>query len=241
MLIYTIIRLLFISIITFFIATKPEVKEITYFSKQTWNAKETIPFYLGFALLALISFILYKNVSNYIVYQILTYVISLIAGLILLLSIKLIILKKKISIEVIGLKTSHIFWFIIFFIIQYLILIIFCISKFIQNYNLLIWSLIYFSTVLIIWPTIEVVFFLGMVFIPTSRKVGLLLAAVLISLLQSLYHFNLNAPALIINFLLVGILACYFYLKTKGILVPLLLHSSLNFFILFRDLISIST
>jgi membrane protease YdiL (CAAX protease family) len=78
-----------------------------------------------------------------------------------------------------------------------------------------------------------------MMFIPTSRILGLLNGAVLVSLLRTVIHFGNNLPVLAISFIM-GLLGCYLYIKIKRILVPLLLHSSFNFFVLMQELSSFS-
>ena len=240
MLISTLLRLIFIAIITVFLVTRSEIRKIGYFSEQSWTVEETFPVYWAFVLLSLISLMFYRNISDKFVYQVISYMISLLGGFILYVGIKIIISKKKLSLKVIGLKPSYIFWFLTFILIQYIILFAFFSGKAIQDFSLFIWSLAYFSIVLAIWPIIEEFFFLGMLFIPTSRKVGIVTGAVIVSLLQTLVHFNHTAAELAINFVTYGLLACYLYIKTRGVLAPVLLHSLLNFFVLLRDLKFIS-
>lgn len=240
MLISTLIRLILIAIITGFLIAKPEARQIKYFSQQTWTTKETFPVYWALVLLSLVSLILYKilykNAADTFAFQVISYIMTLFAGFILCFGIRIVIFKRKLSLYVIGLGNVHIFIFVIFILIQYAVLIGLFAGRSIQDYNLFIWSLTYYSVVLVLWPVIEEVLYLGMIFIPTSRKVGLLSGAVLVSLLQTLPHFNHDLAALIKNFALFGLLGCYLYIRTRGILVPLLLHSSANFFALLRDL-----
>lgn len=238
MLISASIRLFFVLLITIFLVKKSETKHIDHFSQQTWSVKETLPFYWALIILSLIAFFLFKIISNYLLHQVLAFSISFFAAFLLFFLIRRLIFRRKLSITVTGLKRSQVFWFIIFLGIQYTILITLFWGK--SNVYALIWLLTYLSVDLIIWPVTEEMFFLGMVFIPTSRKVGLIPAAIVVSLLQFLYHFDFNTTALIIAFMIWGLLKCYLYLKTKGILIPLLLHSLLNFFATLRDLHFIS-
>jgi membrane protease YdiL (CAAX protease family) len=104
------------------------------------------------------------------------------------------------------------------------------------DYNRVLWMLGHFSITLIFWPIIESVLYLGMMFIPTIRIVGIVKSAVLISLLQALSHLNYNSIEVVINFVLFGLLGCYLFIKSKRIIVPLLFHSVINFFVLLREI-----
>ena len=135
----------------------------------------------------------------------------------------------------IGYKNSDAWWFALLVVMEYGMLIAVFHDKALQKPGVAMWFFSYLSIILVFWPLIEEVFYLGMLFIPTTRVVGLIKGAVLVSLLGALIHFGHRAPSLALNFLM-GLLGCYLYVKTRRILVPLLVHSGLNFIMLMRDL-----
>jgi membrane protease YdiL (CAAX protease family) len=145
--------------------------------------------------------------------------------------------RRLMPLSALGAKSSDIYWILLFNAIQFVVLLILLYDRSsIESYSRVFLLLGYISLALIFWPIIESVLYLGMMFMPTSRIVGLVKGAVLISLLQALSHFNHNSIEMVINFTLFGLLGCYFYIKTKRIIVPLLLHSAINFFVLLHDL-----
>jgi membrane protease YdiL (CAAX protease family) len=145
--------------------------------------------------------------------------------------------RKILSLNVIGAKSSDVYWVIILIAIQHSVLLyIFYNKNIMSNSSHVFWILGISSITLIFWPIIESVFFLGLMFIPTGRIVGLVKGAVLISILQALIHFNHDFWEVFINFALFGILGCYLYIKSRRIIVPLLLHSTINFFVLLRSI-----
>jgi membrane protease YdiL (CAAX protease family) len=156
------------------------------------------------------------------------------AGSILILAAKIIMGGRKIlSPEVIGAKNFDLYWLAILIAIQYSILLICLYSKNSESGSISIfWMLGYFSITLIFWPIIETVFYLGMMLIPTSRMFGLIKGAILISSLQALSHFNYNSVEVVITFIIFGLLGSYLYIKSKRIIVPLLVHSLINFLVL---------
>ena len=234
MLLFIFIKIIAITIITVFLIAKPDSRRINHFPHQIWTPRELLPVYWIFVFLSLISLLLYKNISSHLVYQVISYLLSLLAMFALFLGIKKVIFRRKLSLQVVGLKFSYFLWFLILVAVQYAILVTFVPDKNIGNFEI-IWPFIYFSSVLILWPIIEEVFFLGMLYIPTSRRIGLIKGAFFVSLLNTLMHFNHTIFELPINLVIV-LLGCFLYIKTKGILVPLLLHSSLNFLTLLREL-----
>jgi len=233
-------RLVLISSVTVLLLTRKENQQVTYFPKQTWSAREVVPVYWMLVLISLTMLILYKIIPERHLYQFLSIIITLFTVFILLVAARIIITKKRgLPPYVIGFKASDVYCFVILIVIQYSTLIAFFHEKVMQDYSLVTWFFVYISIMLVFWPVIEETFYLGMIFIPTSRIFGLLNGAVLISLLRTVIHFGNNLPALAISFIM-GLLGCYLYIKIKGILVPLLLHSSFNFFVLIRDLNSFS-
>lgn len=234
-------RLVFLSAITIVLWTRKEKQQVPYFPQQTWPTKEMLPVYWSFALISLISFVLYRANPHGGFYLVTSPVLTLLAGAVLFVATKLIIFKRRLSLNVIGFKKRDVYWFLILVAIQFSILIfLFFTGKITEQCNGVLWPIVYFSIILVFGPVIEEVFYLGMMFIPTSRIVGLKTGAVLVCLLQALVHFDHNAAELATNFGIFGLLGCYLYIKTKGILVPLLVHSSINFFVLLRDLNSFS-
>jgi len=233
-------RLILISAITTLLLTRKDNRQVKYFQQQTWSTREVVPVYWMLVLISLIMLILHNIIPERRLYQIVSLIITLFVGFILLVAARIIITKKRgLPLYVIGFKTFDVYWFLMLIVIQYITLIAFFYEKVMQDYSLVTWFFVYISIMLVFWPVIEETFYLGMMFIPTSRILGLLNGAVLVSLLRTVIHFGNNLPALAISFIM-GLLGCYLYIKIKRILVPLLLHSSFNFFVLMRELNSFS-
>ena len=237
MTIFILAKIVFILVITILLLTRKENNQVEYFSQQTWSTKEVLPVYFVFAFLSLICLILYKANTARHIYIFTSYIFTFLAGSILFFAAKMIMGRRGIfSFETIGAKSSDLYWLLIFISIQYSVLSVILFSRnSIEDHNRILWILGYFSITLVFWPIIESVFYLGMMFIPTSRIMGLAKSAILISLLQALIHFNYNSAETVVNFTF-GLLGCYLYIKSKRIIVPLMVHSSINFFILIRDL-----
>ena len=104
------------------------------------------------------------------------------------------------------------------------------------GFTQIIFFLIFSPVALALGPLFEEVFHKGMLFITTSRKVGLLVGAIFVSFLQTLVHFTYNIPELQFIFIIIGLLGCYIFVWTRKIIAPLLLHSTLNFVVLMRDI-----
>jgi len=236
--IYLLVKIVFIIIITILLLTRKENNHVESFSQQTWSTKEILPVYWILIFLSFICFILYKSYNVGRLYIFASYIYTFLTGSILFFYAKRIMSGKGIfSFETIGAKSFDLYWLSILFAIQCGILSVILYNKFpIEEYSHIIWLLVYFSITLFFWPVIETVLYLGMLLIPTGRIIGLVKSAILISLLQALSHFDHNPPELLINFLIFGLLGCYLYIKSKRIIVPLMVHSSINFFILIRDL-----
>jgi len=228
--------MLCIAIISFVLIAKQENREIQYFPEQEWTVKEPLSFYWILVGLSLLSLILYKRVSNELTYQFVSFLVSVFGLSVLLFFIRNIIFKRRLSLDSIGFKRSYVYWFIALISAQYSILLGFFVIKTNKEFFLFVWPLIYYSVVLIIWPLVEELLYRGLIFIPTSRKIGLLTGAILVSFLQAISHFNHSPTKIIMNFTIFGIFNCYLYVRTRGILVPLLLHSSFNFVVLVRNL-----
>jgi membrane protease YdiL (CAAX protease family) len=160
------------------------------------------------------------------------------AGFVLFFAISRIICKGRLTpLSVLGAKNSDIYWILLLAAIQFSVISIFLYDRSsIESYSRIFLLLGHISIALIFWPIIESVLYLGMMLIPTIRIVGIVKGAILISLLQALSHFNHNPFEMVLNFTLFGLLGCCLYLKTKRIIVPLLLHSAINFFVLLHDL-----
>jgi len=233
-------RLILISSITTLLLTKKENQQVTYFPQQIWSAREVMPVYWMLVLISLTMLILYKTIPERHLYQLVSLIITLFAVFILLVAARIIINKKRgLTLYVIGFKIFDVYCFVILIVIQYSTLTAFFHEKVMQNYGPVSWFFAYISIMLVFWPVIEEAFYLGMMFIPTSRILGLVNGAVFVSLLRTVIHFGNNLPALAISFVM-GLLGCYLYIKIKRIMVPILLHSSFNFFVLMRDLNSFS-
>lgn len=234
-----LLKLLFLASITIFLSTRKDKKNTEYFPKQIWLTKDTLLFYWMFIFISLVSLFLSKTIPNIHFTIVVSLILTFLAGSVVFFAINVIIYKKsELSLEVIGAKTSDIYWVLIFIGIQLCVLVGFVLSKQVADND---YSQIFlvFATVpitFIFWPIIEEVFYQGMMFIPTSRIIGLKNSAIIISLLKSLAHFNYGVVELAINFFVFGLLSCYLYIKTRGILAPIILHSSINFLILIRDL-----
>lgn len=235
------VKLVFILTITAFLLTRKENYQAEYFSHQAWTTRDVLPVYWVFIVILLSLIVLFNFNSNRRLYIIISSILTLLAGSILFCAIKILFRKRKItSIEVVGAKSSDLYWLLILIVIQYSILLVFLYSKnSVVDHRRIFWVLGYYAITLVLWPVIESVFYLGMMFIPTSRIVGVIKSAVLISILQSLSHFNYDFPELIKNFAIFGLLGCYLYIKSGRIIVPLLVHSSVNFLALTRDIRSL--
>ena len=243
MLIGILVRLVFFSAITILLLIRKENQQVEYFPQQTWSAREVLPVYWAFILIAWIWLILFRTFSDERLYIVGSHLLMLLAGFILYIAAKIIICKKRrLSLKVIGIKTNDVYWYVILIAIQFSIFtaVLFFGGKGIKDYSYAFWLLADIPITLVFSPVIEEVFYLGMMFIPTSRIVGLKTSAVLVSLSHALVHFDHNAPEVAINFVIFGLLGCYLYIKTKRIVVPLLVHSSINFLLLMRDVNSFS-
>jgi membrane protease YdiL (CAAX protease family) len=231
-------RLGFILAITIFLFMREENNQVEYFPQQTWSTKEPLRVFWVFILIFLIWLILYKTKPDIRLYIFVSYLLTFLAGSILFFATKIIITRRRLSLlKVIGAKGSDLYWLIILIAIQYSILLVVLFSgNSVSEHSRILWMLGYFPITLVFWPVIESVLFLGMMFIPTSRIVGLIRSAVLISLLQALSHFTYNLSEVVINFSIFGLFGCYLYIKSKRIIVPILVHSSINFLVLMRDI-----
>jgi membrane protease YdiL (CAAX protease family) len=200
--------------------------------------RELLPVYWIFVFISIITVILFKTNSLVHLYILVSLITTLLAGFVLFFAIKKIMGKRRLMpLNVLGAKSSDIYWILLFTAIQFgVVLILLYDRSSIESYSRVLLFLGHISLALIFWPIIESVLYLGMMFIPTSRIVGLVKGAILISLLQALSHFNHNSIEMVINFALFGLLGCYFYIKTKRIIVPLLLHSAINFFVVLHDM-----
>lgn len=231
-------KIIFISAITLLLIIKKRNIKVEYFPQQTWSIREVLPVYWAFIFITLISVILYKANASGRPYIFASYISTFLAGFILFFAVKKIMRKRRIlSLSVIGAKSSDIYWILSLIAIQFSLLSVTLYSRnSVADDSRVFWMIGHLSITLIFWPIFESVLYLGMMFIPTSRIVGLLKSAVLISLLQALSHFNHNLIEVVINFTLFGLLGCYLYIKSKRLIVPLLLHSAINFFVLLRDI-----
>jgi len=231
-------KIILISAITLLLKIKRRNIEVKYFPQQKWSIREVLPVYWVFVFISLISVILYKTHSSVRLYIFTSYISTLLAGFVLFFAVKKIMGKRRISsLGVIGAKSSDIYWILLFTTIQFSVLSIILYSRNSIEYDNHVFGMLgHFSITLIFWPIIESVLYLGMMFIPAIRIVGLVKSAVLISLLQALSHFNHSSIEMVINFALFGLMGCYLYIKSKRIIVPLLLHSAINFFVLLRDI-----
>jgi membrane protease YdiL (CAAX protease family) len=200
--------------------------------------RELLPVYWVFVFISIITVILFKTNSLIRLHIFISFITTLLAGTVLFFAIKRIMGKRRlIPLNVLGAKSSDIYWILLFITFQFgVMLILLYDTVSIESYSRVFLMLGQISLTLIFWPIIESVLYLGMMFIPASRIVGIVKGAIIISLLQTLSHFNHNPIEMAINFALFGLLGCYLYIKTKRIVIPLLLHSAINFFVLLRDI-----
>ena len=233
-----LVKLGLISVISILLLMREENIQVEYFRHQRWSIKEVLRFFWIFMLLYLILIFFYKTNPDNRIYIIISYIFTFLAGSVLLFATKMIIGRRRLSVlKVIGAKNSDLYWIAILISLQYtILLVLFFRGNSVSDPVPTLWMLGYFPVTLIFWPVIESVFYLGMMFIPTSRIVGLLKGAVLISLLQALSHFEYSLSEVVTNFSVFGLLGCYLYIKSERIIVPLLVHSSINFLILMRDI-----
>lgn len=233
-----LIRLAFLLAITIYLLTIKKKHQIECFQKQTWSIKETLPIYWAITFVTVIGLFLSKDISPSRLSIIVSYIHTFLVGFILFIPVIFIISKRRLTFAVIGLKKSDVYWFLIFFVIQFSILIVLLfVVKTPESYGRTLWGLSLISITIVFWPIIEEVLYLGMMFIPVSRLVGLKASAVLVSLLRTLVHFNHNIPELMTTFTLLGLLGCYLYIKTKRIIVPVILHSFINLFVSLREIV----
>jgi membrane protease YdiL (CAAX protease family) len=233
-----IAKLAFISAITALLLIKKENSRIIYFPQQAWSTREVLPIYWILIFISLILLVLYNTHPSGRLYIFALYIFTFLAGAIVFFAAKKIMARRRIMpLKGIGARSSDLYWLLLLIAIQYGILSVFLYSKnFGVNSSSIPLILLHYSIILVFWPVIESVFYLGMMFIPTSRIVGLVKSAILISLLQALSHFNYSSTEVVVNFTIFGLLGCYLYIKSKRIIVPLLMHSSINFLVLIREL-----
>jgi membrane protease YdiL (CAAX protease family) len=236
-----LVKLIFILAVTVFLLMREENIQVEYFDQQTWTTREILPFYWVFIFIFLIWLFLFKTYSDGIHYLFVSYILTFLAISILFFAAKKTIGRNRIlSLKVIGAKSTDLYWLLILIATQCSILFVYFYNRnSALDCSRIFLMLGYSSITLVFWPVIESVFYLGMMFIPTSRIVGLVKSAILVSLLQTLSHFSYNLPEMIINFTLFGLLGCYLYIKSKRIIVPILVHSSINFLVLIRDIKSL--
>jgi membrane protease YdiL (CAAX protease family) len=233
-----IARILFLLAITVFLSLKKEQHKVEYFPHQTWSAKKLLPVYWVFILVLSTLFLIHRVNPNKALYIILSSAFTLLIFSFLIIFLRRISSEITLtSLEIIGAQKSDLYYLLILIIIQNCILIILLLQNNAAfNFHRIIFILGYFSITLVFWPVIESIFYLGMMFIPVSRIVGLIQGAILVSFLQTLSHFSYNLEELVQNFILFGLLGCYLYIKCKRIIVPVLLHSSINFLSLLKDI-----
>lgn len=235
MLVSISIKLIIMVLISVFLLFNNGNKQITIFEQQDWTVNSVLPVYWAIVVLSLVGVVTYWFMPNKFYQQLLLFPLTVIAGAILFAMVRRVVMKQSGSIKVIGIKKNDIYYFAIVGAIQIVALMVLLHKNGIKFIHFP-FLLSYLAIPLICWPVIEEMYYLGMLYIPTSRKVGLLAGAILISLLQALTHFHQDIPALAINFTVFGLFGCYLYIKTRRIIVPLLLHSSLNFFVSLREL-----
>jgi membrane protease YdiL (CAAX protease family) len=232
-------RIVLITAITLLLITSKKENKTDNFPQQTWSINEVLPVYCIFVLISISSVILYKINPSGGIYATASYILTFLAGLILFFATKKIMDKRKIlSISAIGAKSFDIIWIVLFTAVQFCVLSIFLLyeKNSIESYSRIVRLFGHFSITLVFWPIIESVLYLGMMLIPTTRRVGVVNGVFIISLLQALSHFNDSTIDTVMNFTLFGLIGCYLFIKTRRIIVPLLLHSAINFFVLLREL-----
>lgn len=232
------VRLAILVIITIFLLKKRQHHNLKQFSYQTWSAKDTLPFYWLLVFISLTGFILYKAELSTWWQVIVTDVTTLAGSVVLLITIRFLLGEKKKRLpEVIGFNARDVYWFSGLVIVEYVALVAILLGRNGDQYfYALLLPAVYLSMTIIFWPIIEDVFFLGMMFIPVSRTVRLAIGAVLVSLLRTIPHFAQNGPQLLLTFLIFGLLGCYLYIRSGRIVVPLVLHSGINFAVIVRKL-----
>jgi membrane protease YdiL (CAAX protease family) len=238
MLVSISIKLVIMALISVFLLFKNGDKQIAIFEQQDWAVNKILPVYWALAVLSLVSLVTYRLMPNKFHQQLLSFPLTVVVGAILFTTLRHVVSKQNGLMKAIGLKKNDIYYFIAVGLIQ-IVAVAILLHKNRIKFVYIPFLLSYVSITLICWPVIEEVYYRGMLYIPTSRKVGLLTGAILISMLQVLPHFWQDIPALAINFTVFGLFGCYLYIKTRRIIVPVLLHSSLNFFVTLRELQSI--
>jgi len=231
-------RLAIILAITILLLTIQKKHQIEYFQEQTWSIKEALLIYWAITLITAIGLFLSKDISPSRFSIVVSYIHTFLVGFIVFIPVILIINTRQLAITVIGFKKSDVYWFLIFLVIQFSILIVLLfVVKSPKSYSNTLWGLSLVSITTVFWPIIEEVLYLGMMFIPVSRLAGLKTGAILVSLLRILIHFNYNIPKLMTGFALFGLLGCYLFIKTKRIIVPVILHSFINFIVSLQEIV----
>jgi membrane protease YdiL (CAAX protease family) len=233
-----LIKFILILAITVFLLMRKENNQLEHFPQQTWSIKEVLPFYWCLIFILIIWLILFETRSDGHRYIIVSYILTFLACSIIFFAVKKITGRRGIlPIKAIGAKSTDLYWLLFLTAIQYSILLVYLYSRNSLSDPLrILYMSGYFSITLLFFPILESVLYFGMMLIPTSRIVGLVKSAVLISLLQALSHFNYSSAEVVINFTIFGLLGCYLYIKSKRIIVPLIVHSSINFLVLIREL-----
>lgn len=232
-----LIRLMFFLAVSILLLRAKRLKGIDSFHEQTWLGKDILPIYFVFTLTPLIVFIFRRTSPPGVSYLSLWYAFTLFMTIMLFVLGRTIIIKdRNLSVKVIGLRSSDIYVFILFNLVLYFILfILISDTKNPEAISHVILPMLNAVMIVTIWPALEGLFYLGMMFIPTCRIAGLKLGAILVALSSVLAHYHYGLANIFINLLIV-LFYCYLYFKTKRILFPVLLHSLVNFFILLRDL-----
>ncbi len=89
----------------------------------------------------------------------------------------------------------------------------------------------------IIGPFIEEILFRGILFNFLSKRINIILSALITTVIFSLIHFNIP---LCVFALVTGFFFVYFYIKTNNLFIPIIMHSFCNLMSLFILFVPIS-
>lgn len=232
-----LLRLLLFLIVSLILLRGKTTKPLKCFSAQTWKGKDVLPLYLFFMVVPLLGFVLHKSAIRAHIYYFLWIGLSLVVAMGLVAWFYIIPIKReKQSIESIGMKLKD--GYLLMVINSILLFLILGIIGYnepsVFTYKTAIVMLTAFLVVSF-WPVLEEVFYLGIMYIPLSRILGLLFGAVLVSLSSAFAHYHYDLENILMNSVVMAF-GCFVYVKTRRLIWPIVMHSLLNSFVLLRDL-----
>jgi membrane protease YdiL (CAAX protease family) len=208
------------------------------FVNQSWTTRDVLPLYVLFAFAPLLVFVLHNAIASVSLYYICWVAVSFAMATILLVWIYKVLLRKQDeTIKAIGINSGDFLLLMLFNIVIYfaLISILLLTKKATPGasvFGLVLTSL--FMTVTF-WPILEDVFYLGILYIPTSRIIGLGYGAVFVSVSCAVSHYHYGLENLMMKGVMMAF-SCYIFVKSERLVFPIGLHSLTNSIVFWRDL-----